>query len=216
MEQETLVLSELIPAHQRQQDLSAIGSEGVNAVSQILCRPGLASRGIYRKYILIQRRMIHFVYSLRHSRTKQKPLCGSVSIQIQQGIGLLRRPLRQIEYDSHIRQNILSLCRCIGIRFLCRQICRRFPVPDRLAGQKRKFYLCGSAALTQDPITVFRSKHICGEILRLRRQLPVSDPVFSGLSRSIIFPDRVDPDVQISFLIIGSCKIVQTDTILLL
>ena len=160
--------------------------------------------------------MIHFVYCLCHSRTQQKFLCGSVSVQIQQGISLLLRSLRQIEYDSHIRHNIPSLCCCISIRFLCRQICRHLPVPDRLAGQKRKFHLGGSAALTQYPITVFCSKHVCGEILRLRRQLPVCDPVFSGLSRSIIFPDRVDPDVQISILIIRSCKIVQSNTILLL
>ena len=160
--------------------------------------------------------MIHFVYYLCHSRTQQKFLCGSVSVQIQQGISLLLRSLRQIEYNSHIRHNIPSLCCCISIRFLCRQICRHLPVPDRLIGQKRKFPLGGSAALTQDPIAILRRKCICGEILCLRRQLPVCDPVFSGLSRSIIFPDRVDPDVQISLLIIRSCKIVQSDTILLL
>ena len=160
--------------------------------------------------------MIQLVYCLCHLGPQYDPLCTAVPIEIKQGISLLRCPLGQIEYDSHIRHNIPSLCCCISIRFLCRQICRHLPIPDRLVGQKRKFHLGGSVALTQDPITVFRSKHVCGEILRLRRQLPVRDPVFSGLSRSIIFPDRVDPDVQISILIIRSCKIVQSDTILLL
>ena len=160
--------------------------------------------------------MIRRIQCLRHPGTKRDPVCGSVSVQIKQRIGLLCRTLGHIIDNSYFCQDFLPLCGCIGICLLCGQFRCCFPVPYRPYRQDRQLQLFAAITIFEDPVTVLCTKRSLVEILRLRRQLPVRDPVFSGLSRSIIFPDRVDPDVQVAILIVRGCQVVQAHALYLI